>query len=60
MQDRDPVPSGMRPILVALSFTTILIQVQAAAQGGVHDLLPVLVAALVMLAGLVLPKRPEI
>jgi hypothetical protein len=59
---RDPVPdspSVLRPVLLALSFTTILIEVQASAQGGVHDLLEVLIAALIVLAGLVPPGRPE-
>lgn len=46
-------------MLVALSFTVILIEVQTAVQGGVHNLLLVLIAALVVLAGLGSPDRPE-
>jgi hypothetical protein len=37
--------------MVALSFTTILIQVQAAFQGNALDLLPILIAALLAMAG---------
>lgn len=37
--------------MVALSFTTILIQVQTAYQGHARDLLPILVAALLVMAG---------
>ena len=49
----DPSPgpksaSGLTPAMVALSFTTILIQVQAAAKGGVRDLLPILIAGLLV------------
>jgi len=36
--------------MVALSFTTILIQVQAAYQGNARDLLPILIAALLAMA----------
>ena len=62
MPGRDPAPnspSGAKLVLVALSFTVILIEVQTAVQGGVHNLLPVLIAALVVLAGLGSPDRPE-
>jgi hypothetical protein len=44
---------------MALCFTVILIQVQTAAQGGLHNLLQVLIAALIVLAGLGTPDRPE-
>jgi hypothetical protein len=37
--------------MLALSFTTILIQIQAAFQGNARNLLPILVAALLALAG---------
>ena len=59
---RNPVPnspSGLSPALMALSFTTILIQVQTAAQGGGHGLLPVLIAALIVLTGRIPPGRSE-
>jgi hypothetical protein len=39
----------------ALSFTIILIQVQAAFQGNAHELLPVLIAALLPMAGAARP-----
>jgi hypothetical protein len=42
---------------VALSFTIILIQVQASAGGSARDLLPVLVAALLALAGVMRPSQ---
>jgi hypothetical protein len=45
--------------VLALSFTMILIQVQAAAQGSTHDLLPILIAALLVLAGATRSNRPE-
>lgn len=47
------------PVLVALNLITILIQVQTDVHGDVHELLQVLVAALVVLAGLTPPNRPE-
>ena len=58
---RDPIPdsAGLRPVLMALSFTAILIQVQATAQSGAHDLLQVLIAALIVLAGRIPPGRSE-
>ena len=37
--------------MMALSFTIILIQVQAAFQGGSRNLLPVLIAAVLAMAG---------
>jgi|GEM_PF-6394883 hypothetical protein len=45
--------------MVALSFTIILIQVQACAQGSVRDLLPVLIAGLLVLAGVTPRDHPE-
>lgn len=49
---REPEPAAwLPPAATALSFTTILIEVQAAYHGHPADLLPVLVAALVALAG---------
>ena len=46
--------------MVALSFTTILIQVQAAAHGGsARDLLPILIAALLVMAGTTRHDRPQ-
>ena len=51
----DPAPgpksASLTPAMVALSFTTILIQVQAAFQGNALDLLPILIAALLAMAG---------
>jgi hypothetical protein len=44
---------------MALSFTLIVIQVQAAAQGSAHDLLPILIAALLAMAGATHPSHPE-
>lgn len=41
----------LTPATVALSFTIILIQVQAAFQGSSRNLLPVLIAALLVMAG---------
>jgi len=49
--------SGLGPAAVALSFTIILIQVQASAGGSARDLLPVLVAALLALAGVMRPSQ---
>jgi hypothetical protein len=48
--------------MVALSFTTILIQVQAAIQGDARELLPILIAALLAMAGVArsLGVRPEL
>jgi hypothetical protein len=48
--------------MVALSFTTILIQVQAAYQGNARDLLPILIAALLAMAGMArsLGTQPEL
>jgi hypothetical protein len=63
--DSDPSPagpkpsSGLTPVMVALSFTTILIQVQAAAQGNVRDLLPILIAALLTMAGVARSLKPQ-
>jgi hypothetical protein len=53
-----PAPS-LSPAVLALSFTTILIQVQAATQGSARDLLPILIAALLVTAGLTRSNRPE-
>lgn len=51
----EPVPAL---VAVALSFTVILIQVQAFADA--RDLLPVLVAALLVLAGVVCPSQGQL
>jgi hypothetical protein len=49
---REPEPAArLTPAMAAISFTTILIQVQAAYHGHASDLLPILVAALLALAG---------
>ena len=45
--------------MVALSFTVILAQVQAA-EGSTRDLLPILIAALLAVAGATRPNRPEL
>jgi len=45
--------------VLALSFTMILMQVQAVAQGSTRDLLPILIAALLVLAGATRSDRPE-
>jgi hypothetical protein len=44
---------------MATSITGILIQVQVTAQGSTHDLLPVLIAVLVLLAATCRPSQPE-
>jgi hypothetical protein len=49
----------LSPAVLALSFTTILIQVQAATQGSARDLLPILIATLLVMAGLTRSNRPE-
>jgi hypothetical protein len=46
--------------MIALSFTLILVQVQAAVRGGANDLLPILVAALLAVAGVASPHPPEL
>jgi len=48
--------------MVALSFTTILIQVQAVFHGNARDLLPILIAALLAMTGMArsLGARPEL
>ncbi len=58
----DPGPhsaSVLTPAVVALSFTIILIQVRAAAQGSTRDLLPILIAALLMIVGGTRSNRSE-
>jgi hypothetical protein len=42
---------GWTSAMTALSFTIILIQVQTSAQGGVSNLLVILIAGLLTLAG---------
>lgn len=50
--DPDPKPAPkLSPAVVALSFTIIAVQIQAAAPQGIDSLLPILVAALLALAG---------
>jgi hypothetical protein len=44
---------------MASSITGVMIQVQVTAQGSTHDLLPVLIAVLVLLAGVSRPDKPE-
>ena len=54
-EDPDQGPESaawLTPAATALSFTTILIQVQAAYHGHATDLLPILIAALLALAGM--------
>ena len=53
MPDQDPEPpKALMPAMIAISFTVIAVQIQtAAADGGVHNLLPILIAALLTLAG---------
>lgn len=58
----DPSPdsaSVLRPAVIALSFTTILIQVQGALQGSAHDLLPFVIAVLLLMAGAVRSNHPQ-
>jgi len=50
---------GLSLAMMALSFTLIVIQVQAAAQGSARDLLPILIAALLVLAGATRPDHLE-
>jgi hypothetical protein len=49
----------LRPAVIALSFTTILIQVQGALQGSAHDLLPFVIAVLLLMAGAVRSNHPQ-
>jgi hypothetical protein len=42
---------AVNPAMIAIAFTTVLIQVQAAYQGNARDLLPILIAALLVMAG---------
>jgi hypothetical protein len=51
-QDQDPSSPPWRPLAVAaLSFTLVLIQVQAVYQGNPRNLLPILIAALMLVIG---------
>ncbi len=52
-------PSLSLVVMMALSFTIILIQVQAVTQGGARDLLPILAAGLLAAAGRSAPDHPE-
>ncbi len=62
----DPAPgpksASLTPAMVALSFTTILIQVQAVFHGNARDLLPILIVALLAMTGMArsLGVRPEL
>lgn len=50
----DPKPAPkLHPAVLALSFTVVLVQIQAAAAHGADGLLPVLIAALLAVAGAV-------
>jgi hypothetical protein len=49
----------LSPVAVASSITAILVQVQLTAQGSQHELLPVLIAVLVLLAATCRPSQPE-
>ena len=53
----DPATNPSRSAIAPVPYSCTA--VQTAAQGGVHDLLLVLIAALVVLAGLGSPDRPE-
>jgi hypothetical protein len=44
---------------MASSITGVLIQIQVTAQGGTHDLLPILIAVLLLVAGSRRPDQPE-
>jgi hypothetical protein len=60
--DMSPAPGSMpgwTPAMTALSFTIILIQVQTSAQGGVSNLLVILIAGLLTLAGVARDDHPE-
>jgi hypothetical protein len=46
--------------IVALSLSSIIVQLQAATQGSVRDLLPLVVAGLLAMAGVTSPGRPEL
>jgi hypothetical protein len=50
---------GLSPAMTALSFTIILIQVQTSAQGSVSNLLFILIAGLLTLAGVARGDHPE-
>lgn len=52
--DPDPDPestSGLSPAIAAIGFTSLLLQLQVAFQGNVRDVLPVLIATLLAMAG---------
>ena len=55
-----PKSASLTPAMVALSFTTIVIQVQAVFHGNARDLLPILIAALLAMTGVArsLGSRP--
>jgi hypothetical protein len=65
---RQPSMSGLNPrpqftpsmslAMMALSFTLIAIPVQAAAQGSARDLLPILIATILAMAGATHPRHP--
>ena len=60
--DMSPEPGSMPGstlAMTALSFTIILIQVQTSAQVGVSNLLLILIAGLLTLAGVARHDRPD-
>jgi hypothetical protein len=50
---------SLSPVTMASSITGVLIQIQVTAQGGPHDLLPILIAVLLLVAGSCRPDQPE-
>ena len=53
----EPPSPGLSAAMLALSFTVVAVQIQSAvADGGVHSVLPILLAALLTLAGTARPK----
>jgi hypothetical protein len=60
MKPSQPQQSTLTLSLVAMSLVTILIQLQASVQGNVRDLVPILIAGLLTVAGVIPPERPEL
>ena len=59
-QPPQSTPGSSLVMMVTLSFTVILIQFQIVTQGSVRDLLPILIAGLLAIAGITPPNHPEL
>lgn len=49
----------LSPATVAATATSVLVQVQITAQGNTHDVVPLLIAVLLVLVGAYRPSQPE-